>query len=104
MKLSISLYTDIYQNVAEANETTKLVIKYIYLGTLVIFTNKSMSVQSKQKDHHNKNISAPCFVSVNPSMGILFPRLRIDIHTFVFLLLEFHVVCELYLRYFMLLG
>jgi hypothetical protein len=46
------------------------------------------------------SVSAPHFVSVTPSMGILFPILRDRrMHTLVFLLLEFHVVCELYLRY-----
>jgi hypothetical protein len=43
-------------------------------------------------------ISAPHIFSVTPSMGILFPLLR-RIHTLVFLLLEFHVVCKLYLGY-----
>ena len=46
------------------------------------------------------SISVLHFVSVTPSMGILFPLLR----TFILLLLELHVVCELYLGYFELLG
>jgi hypothetical protein len=42
------------------------------------------------------SVSAPNFVSVTPSMGILFPILRrnLSIHTLVFLLLEFHVFCN----------
>ena len=49
--------------------------------------------------------SALNFVSVTPSMGILFPLLRrISIHTLVFILLELHVFCELYLGYSELLG
>ena len=46
------------------------------------------------------SVSAPHFVYVTPSMGILFPLLgRISIHTF-----EFYVVCESYLGYTKLLG
>jgi hypothetical protein len=47
------------------------------------------------------SVSAPNFVSVTPSMGILFPLLRrIKVsHTLVFLLLEFHVFCKLYFGY-----
>jgi hypothetical protein len=39
-------------------------------------------------------------------MGVLFPHFKKDqsIHTMVFLLLEFHVVCELFLGYSELLG
>jgi hypothetical protein len=39
-------------------------------------------------------------------MGILFPVLRRNksIHTLVFILLEFHVFCKLYLGYSELLG
>ena len=46
------------------------------------------------------------FASVTPSMGILSPLLRRveSIHTLVFLLLELHVVCELYLGYSKLLS
>jgi hypothetical protein len=46
------------------------------------------------------------FFSVSPSMGVLFPHFKKDqsIHTMVFLLLEFHVVCELFLGYSELLG
>ena len=45
------------------------------------------------------------FVSVTPSMDILFSILRRDeVHTLVFLLLEFHVFCKLYLGYSELLG
>jgi hypothetical protein len=42
------------------------------------------------------SISAPNFVSVTPSMGILFPYSKEggSIHTLVFLLLEFHVFCN----------
>jgi hypothetical protein len=44
------------------------------------------------------------FLSVTPSLGILFPTKKDQsIHTFVFLL-ELHVVCELYLGYFEFLG
>jgi hypothetical protein len=45
------------------------------------------------------SVSAPNFVSVSPSMGILIPPSKKDrsIHTVVFLLLELHVVCEFYL-------
>jgi hypothetical protein len=45
-------------------------------------------------------------VSATPYMGILFPLLRRteSIHTLAFLLLEFHVFCELYLGYSELLG
>jgi hypothetical protein len=44
--------------------------------------------------------------SLTPSMGVLFPPSEMDrsIHTMVFLLREFHVVCELYLGYSELLG
>ena len=43
-------------------------------------------------------ISAPNFVSVTPSMGVLFPFLQKgSVHTLVFVLLEFHVFCKLYL-------
>ena len=51
-------------------------------------------------------VLAPNFVSVTPSMGILFPILRRDkvTHTLVFLLLEFHVLCKLYLGYSKFLG
>jgi hypothetical protein len=43
-------------------------------------------------------ISAPNFVSVTPSMGVLFPILRRgSVHTLVFVLLEFHVFSKLYL-------
>jgi hypothetical protein len=40
-------------------------------------------------------VSTPHFVSVTPPMGVLFPTFKMDrsIHTIVFLLLEFHVVC-----------
>ena len=50
--------------------------------------------------------STPDFVSVTPSVGILFPSSKKDqnIDTLVFLLLEFHVVCGFYLGYFKLLG
>jgi hypothetical protein len=46
------------------------------------------------------------FVSIFPPMSILFPFLRKtkSTHTLVFLLLELHVVCELYLGYLELLG
>ena len=52
------------------------------------------------------SVSIPHFVSVTPSMGVLFPpsKMDISIHTMVFLLLEFHVACELYLGYSELLG
>jgi hypothetical protein len=44
-------------------------------------------------------------VSVSPPMGILFPLLkRTNESTLVFLLLELHVVFELYLGYSELLG
>ena len=46
-------------------------------------------------------VSALNFVSVTPSMGVLFSPLKMDqtIHTMILLLLEFHLVCELYLGY-----
>jgi hypothetical protein len=46
------------------------------------------------------SVSAPHFVSVTPFMAI-FPPSNKDrnVHTLVFLLLEFHVFCELYLGY-----
>jgi hypothetical protein len=46
-------------------------------------------------------VSTPHFVSVTPAMGVLFPPFKMDrsIHATVFLLLEFHVVCELYLGF-----
>ena len=47
--------------------------------------------------------SAPNFVSVSPSMGVLFPMLR-SIHTLVYILLEFHVFFKLYLGYSKFLG
>jgi hypothetical protein len=52
------------------------------------------------------SVSAPNFVSVTPSMGILFPHSKKEqsIHTLVFLLLEFHVFCKLYLGYSKFLG
>jgi hypothetical protein len=40
-------------------------------------------------------ISAPNFVSVTPSKGVLFPLL--SVHTSVFIFLEFHVFRKLYL-------
>jgi hypothetical protein len=45
------------------------------------------------------SVSAPNFVSVTPSMGIfvLHTKKEQSIHTLVFLLLEFHVFCKLYL-------
>jgi hypothetical protein len=50
-------------------------------------------------------VSVPHSVSVTPSMDIFSPS-KMDriIHTSVFLFLEFHVVCELYLEYSELLG
>jgi hypothetical protein len=51
------------------------------------------------------SVSAPNFVSVTPSMDIISPFLRrIKVSTLVFLLLEFRVVCELYLGFSELLG
>ena len=52
------------------------------------------------------SVSTPHLVSVTSSMGVLFPPSKMDrsIHTMVFLLLEFHGVCELYIEYFELLG
>ena len=52
------------------------------------------------------SVSTPHIVSVTPSMGVLFPPSKMDrsIHSMVFLLLEFQVVCELYLGYSELLG
>jgi hypothetical protein len=52
------------------------------------------------------SVSAPHFVSVAPSVGVLFLPSKMDrsIHTMVFLLLEFHMFCELYLGYSELLG
>jgi hypothetical protein len=52
------------------------------------------------------SVSTPHFVSVTPFMGALFHASKKDrnIHTMVFLLLEFHVVYELYLGYSELLG
>ena len=52
------------------------------------------------------SVSTPHLVSVTSSMGVLFPPSKMDrsIHTMVFLLFEFHVVCELYLGYSELLG
>ena len=51
------------------------------------------------------SVSALNFVSVTPSMGI-FPPSKKDrsVHTLVFLLLEFHVFCKVYLGYSELLG
>jgi hypothetical protein len=44
------------------------------------------------------SVSTPHIVSVTPSMGVLFPPSKMDrnIHTMVFLILEFHAVCDLY--------
>jgi hypothetical protein len=43
-------------------------------------------------------VTAPNFVYVTPSMGVSFPILRRgSIHTFVFVLLEFHAFSKLYL-------
>ena len=52
------------------------------------------------------SISAPHFVSVTPSIGILFFLLRRIkvLHTLVYLLLEFHVFYKLYLGYSKLWG
>jgi hypothetical protein len=52
------------------------------------------------------SVSTPHFISVTPSVGVLFTPSKMDkgIHTVVFLSLEFHVVCELYLGYSKLLG
>jgi hypothetical protein len=45
-------------------------------------------------------------ISVTPSMSVLFTSSKMyrSIHTMVFLILEFHMVCELYLGYSELLG
>ena len=41
-------------------------------------------------------VSVPNFVSVTPSMGVLFPILRRgSVHTLVFVLLQFHVFYKL---------
>jgi hypothetical protein len=47
------------------------------------------------------SVCAPNFVSVTPSMGILFPLLRrIKVSTlWSFFLLKFHVFCKLYFSY-----
>ena len=52
------------------------------------------------------SVSVPHFVSVFVPMSVLFPLLKKDrsIHTLAFLLLELHVVYELYLGYSELLG
>jgi hypothetical protein len=42
-------------------------------------------------------VTAPNFVSVTPSMGVLFPILRRGKVSRVFVLLEFHAFCKLYL-------
>ena len=44
-------------------------------------------------------VSAPNFVSVIPSMGVWFPILKKgqSVSTLVFVLLELHVFCKLYL-------
>ena len=70
---------------------------------MVVYGTNSRVGQSM---NGHSSVSAPHFVSVTPSMGILFPPSREDqnIHTLVFLLLELHVVCELYLGYSELLG
>ena len=49
------------------------------------------------------SVSVPHFVSVTLSMGVLLPLLRrIEVFTPWFLpLLELHVVCELFLGYFL---
>jgi hypothetical protein len=49
--------------------------------------------------------STPNFVSVTPSMDtFLHSKKEQSIHILVFLLLEFHVLCKLYLRYSKFLG
>jgi hypothetical protein len=52
------------------------------------------------------SVSTQNFVSVTPSLGVFFTpsKMDISINTIVFLLLEFHVICELYLGYSELLG
>jgi hypothetical protein len=52
------------------------------------------------------SFSAPNFVSVIPYMGIFVPHSKEgqSIGTLIFLLLEFHVFCKLYLGYSKLLG
>jgi hypothetical protein len=52
------------------------------------------------------SISAPYFDSVSPLMGLFVPPSMKEqsVHTLVFLLLELHLVCELYLGYSKLLG
>jgi hypothetical protein len=46
------------------------------------------------------SVSAPDFVSLFPHLSILFPLVRTKtIHTLVFILLELHVIYELYLGY-----
>jgi hypothetical protein len=52
------------------------------------------------------SVSALHLVSIFPAMSIFVPPSKKvqSIHTLVFLLLELHVVCELYLGYSELLG
>jgi hypothetical protein len=52
------------------------------------------------------SVYAQQFFSVTPSMGVFLPLLKKEwsAYTLVICLLEFHVVCELYLRYSNLLG
>jgi len=47
------------------------------------------------------SVSTPHIASLTLSMGVLFLPSKMDrsIHNMLFLLVEFHVVCELYLGY-----
>ena len=65
-------------------------VKKQYMGWIPTLGSLRMAFQS---------VSAPYFVSVSPPMGILIPPSKKvpNIHTMVFLPLELHVVCELYL-------
>jgi hypothetical protein len=64
-------------------------IRKLIMGWIPAYDNHSMV---------HPFVTAPNFVSVTPSMGVLFPFLRKgSVHTLVFVLLEFHAFGKLYL-------
>ena len=72
------------------------------LGLVIVY---GMDPQERQPWMVIPSISAPHFVSVTLSLGVLFPLLRrIEVSTLVFILLEFHVVYKLYFGYYEIQG
>ena len=68
---------------------------WLYMGWIPRWVSLLMVISS---------VSAPHFASLTPSMGILFCFLRSIKYPHFGLLLEFHVLCKLYLGYSEFLG